>query len=190
MIDSPTRRLPAPRDLVLPDGRTVTLRVAVPDDAPALIACLKQVGSESTYVTFGPEGFGLEEPEQRASLASLLTQDNALALVAVDDDRIVGSLTFIGGTRRRIRHTGEVGVGVLLAYAGRGIGRAMLEMLITWAAGSGIIRKLDLKVRADNLNAIRLYGKLGWKLEGRVTRDLNVDGVLHDALYMGRWVDP
>ena len=190
MIDTRERRLPTPRDLLLPDGRTVTIRVAVPDDAPALIACLKQVGGESTYVTFGPEGFGLAEAEQRASIASLLARDNALALVAVDDGRIVGSLTFIGGTRSRIRHTGELGLGVLLAYAGKGIGRTMLEMLVGWAEGSGIIRKLDLKVRADNLNAIRLYEKLGWKLEGRVTRDLNVDGVLHDALYMGRWVDP
>jgi RimJ/RimL family protein N-acetyltransferase len=76
------------------------------------------------------------------------------------------------------------------AYAGKGVGRALLELLIAWAEGSGVIRKLDLKVRADNLNAIRLYERLGWKIEGVVTRDLCVDGVYHDALYMGRWVDP
>jgi len=190
MIDSPDRRLPAPRHLVLPDGRTVTIRVAVPDDAPALIACLKQVGGETTFVTFGPEGFGLAEPEQRASIASLLSQENALALVAADGDRMVGSLTFTGGPRRRIRHTGEFGIGLLQAYAGMGVGRAMLEMLIAWAESGGIVRKLDLRVRVDNLTAIRLYEKLGWKVEGRVTRDLCVDGTFHDILYMGRLVDP
>jgi RimJ/RimL family protein N-acetyltransferase len=190
MIDSPHRHLPSPRDLALPDGRTITIRAAVPDDAAAVIACLKQVGAESTYLTFGAEGRGLEEVEQRAALAQLLAADNALALVALDGERVVGNLVFEGGARSRIRHTGELGISVLQAYAGKGLGRALLEMLIEWAEGSGVIRKLDLRVRADNLNAIRLYERLGWRIEGLVTRDLCVDGVYHDALYMGRWVDP
>jgi RimJ/RimL family protein N-acetyltransferase len=190
MIDSQHRHFPPPRDLALPDGRSVTIRVAVPEDAAAVVAALKEVGGESAYLTFGAEGRGLDEVEQRAALAQLLAADNALALVAVDGGRIVGNLVFEGGTRSRIRHTGELGVSVRQAYAGKGVGRALLEMLIAWAEGSGVIRKLDLKVRADNLNAIRLYERLGWKIEGVVTRDLCVDGVYHDALYMGRWVDP
>ncbi|HEX5817299.1 MAG TPA: GNAT family N-acetyltransferase [Gemmatimonadales bacterium] len=190
MIDSPHRHLPSPRDLALPDGRTIAIRTAVPDDAGAVVACLKQVGAESTYLTFGGEGRGLDEVEQRAALAQLLAADNALALVAMDGERVVGNLVFEGGARSRIRHTGELGISVLQAYAGKGLGRALLEMLIEWAEGSGVIRKLDLKVRADNLAAIRLYERLGWKIEGLVTRDLCVDGVYHDALYMGRWVDP
>jgi RimJ/RimL family protein N-acetyltransferase len=190
MIDSPHRHHPPSRDLALPDGRTVTIRPAVPDDAAAVITCLKQVGGESAYLTFGAEGRGLDELEQRAALAQFLAADNAVGLVAADAERIVGSLVFEGGTRSRIRHTGELGVSVLRAYAGKGVGRALLETLIAWAEASGIIRKLDLKVRADNLDAIRLYERLGWKIEGVVTRDLCVDGVFHDALYMGRPVDP
>ena len=190
MIDTPNRHLPSPRDLALPDGRVVSIRTATPDDAAAVVACLKQVGAESTYLTFGGEGRGLDEVEQRAALAQFQAADNALALVALDGERIVASLVFEGGHRTRIRHTGELGISVMQAYAGKGLGRVLLEMLIEWAEGSGIIRKLDLKVRADNLNAIRLYERLGWKIEGLVTRDLCVDGVFHDALYMGRWVDP
>lgn len=190
MIHTPERRLPAPRAVSLPDGRSVVLRVAVPDDAAAVLECLRVVGRETTMVTFGPEGIDKDELEERAFLAAMLAADNALALVVVDGERIVGSLTFEGGTRRRIRHTGELGVGLQQAYAGVGVGRALLEMLIAWAEASGVVRKLDLKVRADNGSAIRLYEKLGWRHEGRVTRDLCVDGTFHDALYMGRWIDP
>lgn len=190
MIDSPRRHFPAPRDIALPDGRLVTVRCAVPDDAPALIECLKRVGGESTYLTFGSEGRGLDEVEQRAVLAEAHAKDNALALVALEGDRIVGNLFFEGGNRSRIRHGGEFGISVLQEFAGKGVGRAMLEMLIAWAEQSGVIRKLDLRVRSDNLAAIRLYERLGWKIEGRITRDLFVDGVFHDALYMGRHVDP
>jgi len=190
MIDSPRRHVPTPRDIALPDGRLVTVRCAVPDDAPALIECLKRVGGESTYLTFGPEGRGLDEVEQRAVLAAAHAKVNALALVAVEGDRIVGNLFFEGGDRSRIRHGGEFGISVLQEFAGKGVGRAMLEMLIAWAEQSGVIRKLDLRVRSDNLGAIRLYERLGWKIEGLITRDLCIDGVFHDALYMGRHVDP
>lgn len=190
MIDSPRRHLPPARDLALPDGRVVTIRCAVPDDAPALVHCLRRVGGESTYLTFGSEGRGLDEVEQRAVLAKAHAKDNALALVAMEGERIVGNLLFEGGDRSRIRHGGEFGISVLQECAGMGVGRAMLEMLIAWAEQSGVIRKLDLRVRSDNLRAIRLYERLGWKIEGRITRDLHVDGVFHDALYMGRHVDP
>jgi RimJ/RimL family protein N-acetyltransferase len=190
MIDSPRRHLPPARDLALPDGRLVTIRCAVPDDAPALIECLQRAGGESTYLTFGPEGRGLDEVEQRAVLAGAHAKDNALALVTVEGDRIIGNLFFEGGNRSRIRHGGEFGISVLQEFAGKGVGRAMLEMLIAWAEQSGVIRKLDLRVRSDNLGAIRLYERLGWKIEGLITRDLCIDGVFHDALYMGRHVDP
>jgi RimJ/RimL family protein N-acetyltransferase len=190
MIDSPRRFFPPARDLVLPDGRRVTIRGAVPDDAPALIECLKRVGGESSYLTFGPEGRGFDEVKQRAVLAEAHAKDNALALVALDGDRIVGNLLFEGGDRPRIRHGGELGISVLQAYGGKGVGRAMLEALIAWAEGSGVVRKLDLRVRSDNLAAIRLYERLGWKVEGLITRDLCIDDVFHDALYMGRHVDP
>jgi RimJ/RimL family protein N-acetyltransferase len=190
MIDAPRPHSLAARELSLSDGRRVTIRRAVPDDAPALMDCLRCVGGESDYLTFGPEGLGLDEVEQRAVLAGVHAKDNALALVAVADDRVVGNLLFEGGIRSRIRHGGELGVSVRQEFAGRGVGRAMLEVLIGWAEGSGVVRKLDLRVRSDNRAAIRLYERLGWKIEGRLTRDLCIDGVFHEALYMGRHVDP
>jgi RimJ/RimL family protein N-acetyltransferase len=136
------------------------------------------------------DSLGFDEVKQRAVLAEAHAKHNALALVALDGDRIVGNLLFEGGDRPRIRHGGEFGISVLQAYAGQGVGRAMLEALIAWAEGSGVVRKLDLRVRSDNLAAIRLYERLGWKVEGLITRDLCIDGVFHDALYMGRHVDP
>ena len=190
MIDTTRRYLPPARDVVLPDGRTVVVRCTVPDDAPSLLASLRQVGGESSFLTFGAEGIPLDETGERALIERFRATDNALALVAVEGDRVVGSLTFEGGPRQRIRHTGELGIALQQAYTGMGVGRALLETLIEWAEGSGIIRKLDLKVRADNVAAIRLYEKLGWRVEGRVTRDLCVDGTFHDAIYMGRPVDP
>jgi RimJ/RimL family protein N-acetyltransferase len=174
----------------LKDGRQISFRVAEPDDAEAVLSYLAMVGGESDNLTFGPEGPGLTVEQEREFLAGCITRDNALVLLALSDGSIVGSLSFDGGHRERIKHTGELGISVTRAFTGQGIGRTLLERLIAWAKRGGVVRKLNLRVRTDNLAAIRLYERLGWVVEGRVTRDQGIDGVYTDTLFMGLPVDP
>lgn len=180
----------ADRTVVLRDGRSVRIRRAEPDDAAAVLAYLARVGAESINLTFGAEGPGIGESEERDYLTRVAAADNSLAILAVAGDEIVGSLTFDGGRRPRLRHAGEFGISVLQAYAGLGLGRALLEYLIAWAERSGVVRKINLKVRVDNAAAIRLYEQMGWVHEGRTTRDTLIDGQFNDCLLMGRTVDP
>ena len=178
------------RRLMLRDGRTVRIRPAEAADAVAVLAYLRKVGGETVNLTFGAEGPGLTEEEEREYLARVAASDNSLAIVAVAGDEIVASLTFDGGRRARLRHAGEFGISVAQAYAGHGIGRALLEYMIAWAERGGVVRKINLKVRADNTAAIRLYELMGWVHEGRTTRDTLIDGEFSDCLMMGREVDP
>ena len=180
----------ADRALELRDGRRVRIRRAEPDDAAAILAYLARVGAESVNLTFGAEGPGLSVQEEREYLTRVAASDNALAIVALAGEEIVGSLTFDGGPRARLRHAGEFGISVLQAYAGVGLGKALIEYLIAWAERSGVVRKINLKVRVDNEPAIRLYERMGWVHEGRTTRDTLIDGQFNDCLMMGREVDP
>jgi RimJ/RimL family protein N-acetyltransferase len=181
---------PAERELTLPDGRSVRIRRAVPEDAGAVLQYLRGVGGETANLTFGAEGPGLTESEEREYLARVGASDNSLVLLATVGELIVGSLTFDGGRRPRLRHAGEFGISVAQAYAGLGIGRALIEHLLEWAEQGVVIRKINLKVRADNAGAIRLYESMGWVHEGRSNRDTLIDGEFNDCLLMGREVDP
>jgi RimJ/RimL family protein N-acetyltransferase len=178
------------RELRLRDGRSVRIRRAVPADAAGVLEYLRQVGGETPNLTFGAEGPGLTEAEEREYLARVAESDNSLAILALAGDTIVAGLTFDGGRRPRLRHAGEFGISVAQAYAGLGIGRALLEYMIAWAEGTGVVRKINLKVREDNAGAIGLYQRLGWVHEGRTTRDTIIDGKFNDCLLMGRTVDP
>ena len=174
----------------LRDGRRVRIRRAEPDDAAAILAYLTRVGAESVNLTFGAEGPGLSLEEEREHLTRVAASDNSLAIVALAGEEIVGSLTFDGGRRQRLRHVGEFGISVLQAYSGVGLGKALIEYMLGWAERGGVVRKINLKVRVDNQPAIRLYERMGWVHEGRTTRDTLIDGRFNDCLMMGREVDP
>jgi len=77
---------------VLRDGRRVLIRRAEPDDAATILAYLGRVGGETVNLTFGAEGPGFSEEEEREYLARVSAADNSLAILALAGDEIVGML--------------------------------------------------------------------------------------------------
>jgi RimJ/RimL family protein N-acetyltransferase len=75
-------------------------------------------------------------------------------------------------------------------YWNVGIGSQMLAYLLEWAQHTTTVRKINLRVRVDNLPAIHLYEKFGFVKEGRVTRELYVHDQFVDAYVMGLELDP
>jgi RimJ/RimL family protein N-acetyltransferase len=171
-------------------GRAVEIRDAEPSDAPALLAYFKRIGAETPHLTFGGEGIPLTEAEERAHIDRIRSTDNALFIVALCDDEIIGHLTFAGGAKPRTRHAGELGISIIQPYWGEGLGKRLIELLIAWATTGGIVRKINLRVRTDNARAIALYAQLGFIIEGRETRTVCIDGQFHDGFLMGVTIDP
>lgn len=77
------------------------------------------------------------------------------------------------------------------AHVGRGIGRALLQDLLDWAASDARVHKVELLVRATNERAIGLYRKLGFVEEGRFRRRVKLpDGSFVDDLAMAWFPGP
>ena len=176
--------------ILLKNNLTLTLRHAEPDDAEQLVNYLHQVSGESENITFGPGEFDKSEEEERTFLQQNALQPTSLYLIAEIEGEIVGTLTFSTGKRQRIRHMGEFGTTVLRKYWNAGIGGHMLAYLISWAKQTGIVRKINLRVRVDNLPAIHLYEKYGFIHEGHITREFYLHGQFVDAYIMGLQIDP
>jgi len=77
-------------------------------------------------------------------------------------------------------HIGLLGVALLPEARGLGLGAQLLQAAIdrSWARG---LTRIQLTVRADNLNAKALYERFGFEHEGLVRRASLIDGVYHDA---------
>ena len=70
------------------------------------------------------------------------------------------------------------------SYRGRGLGRASLEFLIDYAFKELKLHKINLGVVADNKPAVKLYKKLGFKVEGRMVEEVRHEGKYKDVLVM------
>ena len=103
------------------------------------------------------------------------------------DSEVVGSLGLTVLTRSpKRRHVGVLGMAVHDTWHGRGVGTALLNAAIKLADRWPNLKRLELTVYTDNEPAIRLYEKLGFKIEGTLSNYSLRDGDFADAYAMAR----
>lgn len=102
--------------------------------------------------------------------------------VAVADD-VVGWCDILPVHGEARAHVGMLGIGLLPAARGQGIGARLLEAAIAgaWARG---MRRIQLTVRSDNTRAIALYQRYGFVVEGCLRRDFCVGDETYDGIVM------
>lgn len=177
-----------PREIGLKGGRVLSICEAEGSDAEAVLAYVDVICAETDFLTFGPGEFHMTRKGEEGYLEKCRSSENCVYLLARLQERIVGILSFEAGSRPRTQHAGEFGISVLKAYWGMGVASALIDCLVDWAREGGSIQKIDLRVRADNQRAIGLYKAKGFAVEGRLGKQIFVDGVYHDNLWMGREV--
>ncbi len=177
------------KQLNLKNGNLLVIRKANKSDAKEILDYIYTISSESDFLTFGEGEFDKTIEEEENFIDNISKQNNALFIIAEIEGKIVGNLNFSGGTRSRLAHTGEFGVSILKEYWEQGIGTELIKYLIEWSKASGVIRKIDLRVRSDNDLAIHVYKKLGFKEEGVITRNLQINNSFYDTICMGLMID-
>jgi putative acetyltransferase len=110
---------------------------------------------------------------------------NDHVMVAQLDGRVVGvaGLHLAKGKRR---HVAGLGIAVHDAFAGRGVGRALMQALIELADHwLGLVR-VELDVDSTNERAQKLYESFGFVVEGRQAKSYFSAGRYTDAILMAR----
>ncbi len=166
-------------------NQNLIIKEAVKEDAKQIIEYVNKISVESDFLTFGKGEFNLSLEDEENIIETSKNTDNSLFIIAKIDGEIVGALNFNGGKRKRTEHFGEFGVSVLKKQWGNGIGKDLIIYLINWAKDTNIIKKINLKVRIDNNNAIKLYEELGFEKEGIIRRYFYLNDEFFDVIEMG-----
>lgn len=154
------------------------------DDAEMFLKMLKRLDNETTNMMYEPGERKTTVEDIEARIRNIDDSD-LLTLVAEDNGNIVGFLSAERGFANRIKHSAYIVIGILKDYRGRKIGTEFFEVLDKWTLESNITR-LELTVMTHNEGAIKLYKKMGFKVEGVKEKSLIVNGKYVDEYYMGK----
>lgn len=172
-------------EIITKDGRPLFIREAQGRDASAVLEYLDLISQETDFLTFGPGEFRLTEKEEFDYLEKCRAAENCLYILALLERTVIGTLTFEAGTRPRNEHAGEFGISVLKKYWGIGVASSLIDSLLEWSIDGNIIRKINLRVRADNHRAITLYKQNGFVVEGTLKKEIFLNNTYFDNLWMG-----
>ncbi|HEY8024614.1 MAG TPA: GNAT family N-acetyltransferase [Burkholderiaceae bacterium] len=110
-------------------------------------------------------------------------------IVALDGDTVVGWSIICCNDQPYLRHCGTLFIGLLADWRGHGIGRRMLAASLDGARRGGLAR-IELEVYEHNHNAIALYRRMGFKVEGLKPRAHLIGTDFRDVVCMGQLLAP
>ncbi|SFA94769.1 Protein N-acetyltransferase, RimJ/RimL family [Lentibacillus halodurans] len=140
-------------------------------------------------------GFMLHEPgerkttveQQKQAIERISFEERSALFVAELDKSLAGFIAVFGGKMKRDQHSAYLALGVHDAFHGRGIATKLIKYVFEWAEETGISR-LELTVIKDNVKAINLYEKMGFRVEGEKVHSLMIDGSPANEYYMYKLV--
>jgi len=125
----------------------------------------KKIDQEAQFALLEPFEKAKSLDEQKEIVSSITRQNSKAIFIVEMDEQLVGYLGVFAGEYPLNNHCAKVTMGILQAYAGRGIGKQLFEILDKWADENNIHR-LELNVASHNELAINLFILMGFQYEG------------------------
>lgn len=140
---------------------------------------LDSVAREQRYLAF----LQAPPPDEAFAFFQNIVDQNLCQLVAIDEGIVVGWCDVLPTHGEARAHVGVLGIGLLPEFRHQGLGARLMEATIAKAWGKNFSR-IELSVRTDNTNAIALYKRFGFMIEGKRARAFCIDGAFFDAYSM------
>lgn len=172
------------KTFVLKNGQQALLRQLQPTDAEKMLEFLRETSRESDFLLRYPEENIMGISEEVQFLEGICQSDNKIMLACVIDGSVAGNISLRGNDFRKLRHRGEVSLGVRKTYWHLGIGRAMLTEAVALARNLGL-QYLELDYIDGNARAKGLYESLGFREIARIPQAYRQpDGTMEDSVLM------
>lgn len=165
------------------------IRATAPEDAAAVLALYRAAAAGSGGLARRPEEMDL------AYVGGFLTKARAggVTLGAWIDGRLAGEIHASRIGPDQFAHVlSDLTVAVDPAWQGRGVGRALFAALFEAARRlSPTVTRIELMAREGNIDAIRLYERLGFVIEGRFAQRVRMpNDRFEDDIAMGLLLTP
>lgn len=173
-------------EFIMKNDQRCIIREVKTSDAENMIEYLNKIGGESDNLTFGFGEIQMPVEEEVKFIEGILNSETDYMYVVEDNGELIGNISLMTKKSSRVIHTGILGITVRKEYWGQGLGKKLMQLILSKAKSNGTITKINLEVKVDNEAAIHLYKQLGFKEEGRIRRKFKIGEEYYDALLMGK----
>jgi RimJ/RimL family protein N-acetyltransferase len=163
----------------------VTISPISESDVPSFRLCLQAVAQERRFLAL----FEAPALDDMRTFVAENIRNKVPQVIALDGERVVGWCDISPGWHHALKHCGSLGMGLLPEYRRQGLGTKLLQSCIAQARAVSITR-VELEARVDNIDALKLYEKLGFIYEGTKKRGMRVDGEYINTLAMALLIQP
>lgn len=148
------------------DGKEIIIREATEDDAKSLIELKKGYLKNTTSIPLYECEYKNNVQMEKEWIQKFITEYNSLLLLAEYNDRLIGNLDLTGNQRKKLFHTGMIGMGIAYEWQNKQIGSLLLESAMKWAINKSQLSIIWLEVYSTNTAGRKLYEKFGFEQSG------------------------
>lgn len=167
----------------LKNGAVLHIAEAEIEDAEEILDYLKVIGGETDNLLISSAGSSMTTKDEEKFIRRMKDSEKSVLLVGKIDGEIVSIGSLMADSNERLEHHSNLGISVLKAYWGSGVGTAILNELISYGREHGI-EIIDLEVKADNDRGIALYEKIGFAQYGYYEKYFKIDEIYYDMVMM------
>ena len=162
----------------------MNVRNALEKDAEQLVTVMKDA-EDSGYMLFAPGERQMEPAAMIKFINAINNAPHSGFFIAEESEEIFGYLLVKGDNLSRTSHRAMIAIGVHSNSRGKGVGTKLFEHVIRWAHDQQLHR-LELTVIENNEQAVHLYKKIGFEVEGVKKDSLFINGTYVNEFYMAK----
>jgi len=150
------------------DGKEIIIREANEDDALNLIELKRSYIKDTTSIPIYEFEYTNDIQTEKNLINKYLSETNSLLLVAEHRNKFIGNIDLSGNQRKKLFHTGMIGMGIAYDWQNKKIGSLLMEGIVKWATDKSSLRIIWLEVYSTNKGGMKLYEKFGFEQCGLI----------------------
>lgn len=163
------------RYLTTKSGKKILIRLPNISEAQQLLDLKLSYIKGSVSIPMYPDEY-LDLEGEKELISNYEQSKNGILLVAEWNGELIGNIDLTGGTRRKMFHTGMIGMGNKSEWRNQGVGGHLLKSVLDWAKESSELKTIWLEVYATNEPGIALYEKMGFIKCGEIPEFFKENG--------------
>lgn len=166
----------------------LTIRSAELNDAKNLISLKKEYIKDCNTIPLYEEEYTNTVIDEELLIQHFISSKNSILLLAEIGGNLIGNIDLTGSVRKKMHHTGMIGMGILPDFRNAKIGSHLMEVVLNFAKVKLPLTVIWLEVYASNFAGIKLYEKFLFSVCGKIEGFFKEEGRTIDKIQMVKYL--